>query len=59
MASLRNSDGSLISATEAVSNDSLKLWLCELTHLSVEQIDQLMAQREQQQLSTLPSKLPR
>jgi hypothetical protein len=33
------------------SKENLKLWLCELTHLTPRQVEDLMAQMEQQQLS--------
>jgi hypothetical protein len=33
------------------SKENLKLWLCELTHLTPRQVEELMVQMEQQQLS--------
>jgi hypothetical protein len=33
------------------SKENLKLWLCELTHLTPRQVEDLMVQMEQQQLS--------
>jgi hypothetical protein len=33
------------------NKENLKLWLCELTHLTPRQVEDLMAQMEQQQLS--------
>jgi hypothetical protein len=33
------------------SKENLKLWLCELTHLTPRQVEELMTQMEQQQLS--------
>ncbi len=43
----------LLSSSAAVNNqENLKLWLCELTHLSPQQIDRLLVQREQQQLAS-------
>lgn len=42
-----------------ISKDSLKLWLCELTHLLPEQIEDLLAQREQEPLAKPLSKQPR
>jgi hypothetical protein len=43
-----------ISPTATVDNkENLKLWLCELTHLSPQQVDYLMERMEQQaKLST-------
>jgi hypothetical protein len=37
-------------STEA-NKENLKLWLCELTHLTPRQVEELMAQMEQQQLN--------
>lgn len=33
------------------NKENLKLWLCELTHLTPRQVEELMAQMEQQRLS--------
>jgi hypothetical protein len=44
----------LLSSCTAVNPENLKLWLCELTHLSPQQIDRLLIQREQQQAALIP-----
>jgi hypothetical protein len=33
------------------NKENLKLWLCELTHLTPRQVEELMVQMEKQQLS--------
>ncbi|WP_404787858.1 hypothetical protein [Altericista sp. CCNU0014] len=42
-----------LSSAATIDPETLKLWLCELTHLSPQQIDRVLDQREPQQASLL------
>lgn len=39
----------VLSSSTPINPEHLKLWLCELTHLSPQQIEHVLVQREQQQ----------